>query len=172
MNYSNDNVAGQYNRLPQSQQQQQGYVDERGPYAGAQQAPPSDPSLNYPVPSRSASGSDNNSGSNRYVPYRPDLDLPRAESPPPLPQATESAVSSSGQAIEMDATPAAIVSNSGGQYGNLRDSDTDVAGMVNLQQGKQPSSARRETFASDGSRYSQDEYVLPLTTLDMLISIY
>ncbi|PNP37268.1 hypothetical protein TGAMA5MH_10837 [Trichoderma gamsii] len=151
MNYSNDNVS-QYNRLPQ---QQLGYVDERGPYAGAQPAL-SDPSINYPAPTRSASASDNSS-SNKFMPYRPDLELPRAESPPPLPEPTDSAVSSSGQAVEMDATPAAASSNSGDQYGNLRDSDTDVAGMVNLQQGKKPSSPRRETFASDGSRYSQDE---------------
>ncbi|KAM0248163.1 hypothetical protein ACHAQJ_009554 [Trichoderma viride] len=164
MNYSNDNMVGQYNRLPQSQQQQQGYVDQRGPYVGAQQAPQSDPAVNYPAPSRSASGSDNNSGSNRFVPYRPDLSLPRAESPPPLPEATESAVSSAGQAIEMDATPAAGAINNGGQYGNLRDSDTDVAGMVSLQQGKQLSSPRRETFASEGSRYSQDERNVPSRT--------
>lgn len=154
MNYSNDNVS-QYNRLPQ---QQLGYVDEQGPYAGAQLAQ-SDASVNYSAPTRSASASDNSTG-NKFMPYRPDLELPRAESPPPLPEPTDSAVSSSGQAIEMDATPAAASSsNSGDQYGNLRDSDTDVAGMVNLQQGKKLSSPRRETFASDGSRYSQDEYV-------------
>lgn len=151
MNYSNDNVS-QYNRLPQ---QQLGYVDERDPYADVQLAQ-SDPLVNYPAPARSASASDHSS-SNRFMPYRPDLELPRAESPPPLPEPTDSAVSSSGHAIEMDATPAAAPSNSGDQYGNLRDSDTDVAGMVNLQQGKNPSSPRRETFASDGSRYSQDE---------------
>ncbi|KAL7918872.1 SUR7/PalI family domain-containing protein [Trichoderma austrokoningii] len=152
MDYSSDNVS-QYNRLPQ----QLGYVDgQGGPYAGVQQAQ-SDPALNYPAPTRSASASDNGS-SNKFVPYRPDLELPRAESPPPLPEPTESAVSSLGKAIEMDATPAAASSNSSNQYGNnLRDSDTDVAGMVNLQQGLKPSSPRRETFASDGSRYSQDE---------------
>jgi uncharacterized membrane protein len=160
MNYSNDNVS-QYNRLPQ---QQLGFVDERGPYAGAQPAQ-SDPSVNYSAPTRSASASDNSS-SNKFMPYRPDLELPRAESPPPLPEPTDSAVSSSGQAIEMDATPAAASSNSGGQYGNIRDSDTDVAGMVNLQQGKKFSSPRRETFASEGSRYSQDEYVSSLYALD------
>ncbi|KAL7796471.1 SUR7/PalI family domain-containing protein [Trichoderma ceciliae] len=161
INYSNDDMAGQYNRLPQPQTQQ-GYVDERGPYAGAQPPPPSDSPINYggtPI------GGASNSGSNRYLPYRPDFDLPRAESPPPLPENTESAVSSSGQAIEMDATPAAGVSNNGGQYGNLRDSDTDVVGMVNLQQGKQPSSARRETFASDGSKYSEDEQYVPSRAL-------
>jgi hypothetical protein len=60
----------------------------------------------------------------------------------------------------MDATPAAAASSNNGQFGNLRDSDTDVAGMVDLQQGQQPLSTQRDTFASDGSRYSQDEYVL------------
>lgn len=165
MNYSNDDMAGQYNRRPPPPQQ--GFVDGRGgPYAGTQQPPQSDPSINYGAPGRAASNSGSNSGDNRYVPYRPDLDLPRAESPPPLPEATESAVSSLGQAIEMDATPAAAAPGNGGdQYGNLRDSDTDVAGMVHLQQGKQPSSARRETFASDGSKYSEDEYVSPAPLL-------
>ncbi|KAL7947711.1 SUR7/PalI family domain-containing protein [Trichoderma barbatum] len=160
MNYSSDEMAGQYNRRPPPQQ---GYADGRGgPYAGAQQPPQPDVPVNYGAPSGIASNSgSNNSNSNRFVPYRPDLDLPRAESPPPLPEATESAVSSAGQAIEMDATPAAGAVNNGGQYGDLRDSDTDVAGMVHLQQGQQPSSARRETFASDGSKYSEDEQYVP-----------
>ncbi|RFU81880.1 hypothetical protein TARUN_318 [Trichoderma arundinaceum] len=158
MNYSNDSMPGQYNRLPQPQ----GYIDERGPYLGGQQLPQSDPALNYGAPSGSASNSgSNNNGSNRFMPYRPNFDLPRADSPPPLPENTESAVSSSAQAIEMDATPASGAVNNAGQYGNIRDSDTDVAGMVNLQQGKQPSSARRETFASDGSKYSEDEQYVP-----------
>lgn len=165
MNYSNENMVSQHNRLPQ----QLGYVDELGPYAGAQQAQ-SDPLVNYSAPARSASASDNSSG-NRFVPYRPDLELPRAESPPPLPEPTESAVSSSGHAIEMDATPAAASSNSGVQYGNLRDSDTDVAGMVDLQQGKKLSSPRRETFASDGSRYSQDGYAPSLDALDVTLHV-
>ncbi|KAL7938239.1 SUR7/PalI family domain-containing protein [Trichoderma chlorosporum] len=156
MNYSSDDMGGQYNR--RQPPPRQAFADGRAsPFTGAQQPPQSDAAMNYGAPSGTAS----NNSSTKFVPYRPDLDLPRAESPPPLPEATESAVSSVGQAIEMDATPAAGATNNGGQYGGLRDSDTDVAGMVDLQQGHQPSSARRETFASDGSKYSQDEQYVP-----------
>ena len=63
-------------------------------------------------------------------------DLPRAESPPPLP----------GQVAEMG-------------YDNIRDSDTDVAGMIGLQQGHGP--ARHDTIMSEGSKYSTDGYVNP-----------
>ncbi|KAL6795099.1 SUR7/PalI family domain-containing protein [Trichoderma sp. SZMC 28012] len=161
MNYSSDDVGGQYSNRRQPPPRQ-GFADGRGtPYGGAQQPPQSDAAVNYAAPSGTAGNSGSNSGSNRYVPYRPDLDLPRAESPPPLPEATESAVSSVGQAIEMDATPAAGASNNAGQYGNITDSDPDVVGMVHLQQDQPPSSARRETFASDGSKYSQDEQYVP-----------
>ncbi|KAK1255979.1 hypothetical protein MKX07_008238 [Trichoderma sp. CBMAI-0711] len=146
MNNPNDGVAGQYNRMPSPSQQG---------YAGAppQQPLQADVPIN-PTPSGGAAG-------NAYVPYRPNIDLPRAESPPPLPEPTESAVSSLPNAIEMDATPAAGASSNNGQFGNLRDSDTDVAGMVDLQQGQQPLSTQRDTFASDGSRYSQDVQFAP-----------
>lgn len=144
MNTPNDGVAGQYNRMPSPSQQG---------YAGAPQQP-----LQSDVPMNP--NSSGGTAGNTYVPYRPNIDLPRAESPPPLPEPTESAVSSVANAIEMDATPAAGASSNNGQFGNLRDSDTDVAGMVDLQQGQQPLSTQRDTFASDGSRYSQDEYVL------------
>lgn len=42
-----------------------------------------------------------------------------------------------------------------GQFGNLRDSDGDVAGMVGLQQ--QKIQQKRETLFSETSRYSDDE---------------
>ncbi|KAL6880951.1 pali domain-containing protein [Trichoderma novae-zelandiae] len=145
MNPSNDGMASQYNRLPSPSQHA---------YAGAPQQPlqPEIP-INPNAPGGAAGA--------MYVPYRPDLDLPRAESPPPLPEPTESAVSSVGHAIEMDATPAAGASSNNAQFGNLRDSDTDIAGMVHLQQGQQPLAAQRDTLASDGSRYSQDEQFVP-----------
>ncbi|KAH0497150.1 hypothetical protein TgHK011_004479 [Trichoderma gracile] len=142
MNNPNDGAAGQYNRMPSPSQQG---------YAGAPQQPlHADVPINPTPPGGGAAG-------NTYMPYRPNIDLPRAESPPPLPEPTESAVSSVPNAIEMDATPAAGASSNNGQFGNLRDSDTDVAGMVDLQQGQQPLSTQRDTFASDGSRYSQDD---------------
>jgi len=88
--------------------------------------------------------------------------LPRAESPPPLPGLdTQGPV---GQAIEMDATtgsPSNAPKGFGNQYGPLRDSDGDVAGMVGLQQQRQNLSGR-DTMVSDGSRYStEDAYVPP-----------
>jgi hypothetical protein len=77
--------------------------------------------------------------------------LPRAESPPPLPGVDEL---SAGQAVEMDATTgSSSLAPNGfvGQYGPLRDSDGDVAGMVGLQQ------QRLAAHNSDGSKYSTDE---------------
>ena len=83
--------------------------------------------------------------------------LPRAESPPPLPGLdTQGSV---GQAIEMDATtgsPSTEPKGFGAQFGQLRDSDGDVAGMVGLQQQRQ-NLAGRDTQISDGSRYSSEE---------------
>jgi hypothetical protein len=61
-----------------------------------------------------------------------------------------------GQAVEMDATTGSP-SNAPkgfGQFGQLRDSDADVAGMVGLQQ---QGIARPATFLSESSRYSSDE---------------
>jgi hypothetical protein len=40
-----------------------------------------------------------------------------------------------------------------GQFGNIRESDGDVAGMVGLQQQR----LQRETLQSDTSHYSNDE---------------
>lgn len=95
----------------------------------------------------------------QYAAYNPDESrgsLPRAESPPPLPGLdTEGPV---GQAVEMDATTGSPSNAPKGfvtQYGQLRDSDGDVAGMVGLQQQRQP--VPRDTTISDASRYSTDE---------------
>ncbi len=95
--------------------------------------------------------------SGQYEPYNPDdarSSLPRAESPPPLPGLEDGAPV--GQAVEMDATTGSP-SNAPkgfGQFGQLRDSDADVAGMVGLQQ---QGIARPATFLSESSRYSSDE---------------
>jgi hypothetical protein len=104
----------------------------------------------------------NNSSSNPSMPsvnpnfeaYNPETaSLPRAESPPPLP-GTEPEPSNIGRAVEMDVDTAAPPRGYG-QYGQLRDSDVDVAGMVNLQQGQMPN--RHDTLMSEGSKYSSDE---------------
>lgn len=99
-----------------------------------------------------------------YVAYRPDetrpSSLPRAESPPPLENMENIGVV--GQAIEMDAStgsPSHPPPGFVGQFGNIRDSDGDVAGMVGLQQ--QKLQQEHETSMSETSRYSQDEYVPP-----------
>ncbi|KAF5878585.1 putative ph-response regulator protein pali rim9 protein [Botrytis fragariae] len=99
-----------------------------------------------------------------YIAYRPDeirpSSLPRAESPPPMEDLEN--VGMVGQAIEMDATtgsPSHPPPGFVGQFGNLRDSDDDVAGMVGLQQ--QKIQQRHETLISETSQYSQDEYVPP-----------
>lgn len=97
-------------------------------------------------------GGSNNASTSNVNAY--DAELPRAESPPPLPAGGSD--TRGGQVMEMDATP---VENRGQGYGNydqIRDSDTDVAGMVHLQQG-QADDHRREPYVSDGSKYSTDE---------------
>lgn len=76
-----------------------------------------------------------------YAAYNPDNDYARAESPPPM----------AGNAIEMDATSSEHTQGYG-PYGGLRDNDSDVAGMVGLQQGHAPQ--RHETYMS--SKYSTD----------------
>jgi hypothetical protein len=98
-----------------------------------------------------------------YTAYNPegshDSDsLPRAESPPPLPG--DMSDGQVGQAIEMDATtgsPSHPPSGFGTQFGQLRDSDGDITGMVGLQQQRQDASLNRDTITTEGSRYSGDE---------------
>lgn len=87
---------------------------------------------------------------NNYEPYNPDANLARAESPPPL-------NAGPGTLPEMDAGQPAP--GGYGQYGQLRDSDVDVAGMVGLQQGQGlgPAPRRHDTYMSEGSKYSTDE---------------
>ncbi|KAH8667655.1 SUR7/PalI family-domain-containing protein [Tricladium varicosporioides] len=98
-----------------------------------------------------------------YAAYNPDdsrSSLPRAESPPPLPE-PEGPV---GQAVEMDATTGSPshAPKSFGQFGPIRESDGDVAGMVGLQQQLQQQRMNpRATVASETSRYSTDEYIPP-----------
>ncbi|KAJ4140237.1 regulator of ime2 [Fusarium equiseti] len=93
---------------------------------------------------------------NTYTAYRPESSLPRAESPPPLPGTEPATVD--GQPVEMDASPV-VQGHQGGGYGQLRDSDADVAGMVGLQQGQ--ILHRHDTIMSEGSKYSTDEQPAP-----------
>lgn len=90
----------------------------------------------------------------QYAAYNPDdsrSSLPRAESPPPI-STIEGPV---GQAVEMDANTGSPshAPKGYGQFGALRDSDGDVAGMVGLQQQR----VQRDAVVSESSRYSTDE---------------
>lgn len=102
----------------------------------------------------------NDPGADGFAAYGDARDsLPRAESPPPLPNEHGPV----GQAIEMDAatgSPSHAPAGFANHYGGIRDSDGDVAGMVGLQQ-QRAGLARHETVMSDTSRYSADEYVCP-----------
>jgi len=130
-----------------------GYQYERnGPYAarGPSPGPPSAPGYGPNASQPSVS-----TGS--YDPYNParESDLPRAESPPPLPEMAASAV-----AVEMDAASGSPQHppKDFGQYGHIRESDSDIAGMVGLQQGMRPPANQNEAYPrdSDTSRYSQE----------------
>ncbi|KAL2260736.1 hypothetical protein VTK26DRAFT_5169 [Humicola hyalothermophila] len=122
-----------------------------GPY-GARRASPGPPSApGYMNQSASNVSSDNYDA---YNPNRdPDAGLPRAESPPPLPGVDDGAAA--GQAVGVDATSSGptLAPQGFGQYG-IRDSDSDVAGMLALQQARAPGADRH---MSDTSRYSQDQ---------------
>ncbi|KAI0118173.1 pali-domain-containing protein [Nemania sp. FL0031] len=101
-----------------------------------------------------------------YQPYRPDdpNDLPRAESPPPLPGSDLPESGSVGQAVEMNAatgSPAQAPAGFGQFNNRIRDSDTDVAGMLALQEARTSSAQRHDTVMSEMSRYSQDEQYVP-----------
>lgn len=85
---------------------------------------------------------------NTYEAYNPhrESDLPRAESPPPLPGADDDVP------IPRTGTPQQT-QQSAGQF---RDSDADIMGMVGLQQGRSTPARRHDTYMS-GSHYSQPD---------------
>lgn len=135
---------------------QSGPYDRRGspaieydPY-GARQPSPGPPSapgyamanLNPSMPSVSTG--------NSYEAYNPsrEEDLPRAESPPPLPGMEGNHAASSNNGAAREDSPS---------QGQFRDSDADIMGMVGLQQGRAtPSNNRHEGYMS-GSHYSQPD---------------
>ncbi|OAA72238.1 Actin cortical patch SUR7/pH-response regulator PalI [Cordyceps fumosorosea ARSEF 2679] len=88
-----------------------------------------------------------------------EADLPRAESPPPLPAETP-ASAGFGQPPEM-------ASGASGHHGygaaaatTTSEHDAGATGMVHMQQGH-PVGQPRPGYVSDGSKYSTDEYVPP-----------
>ncbi|CAK7233283.1 regulator of ime2 [Sporothrix curviconia] len=122
--------------------------DQAGPYGDGMRGSPG-PAGYYNNPS-GPSMNDGGMGSSGYDSYRNETpasaDLPRAESPPPLPAAMGGVVASGsprGQAIEMDATTPRPQHQHPSRF---VEADDDIAGMVSLQQG-------RTSRISDGSQY-------------------
>ncbi|KAI9163344.1 pH-response regulator protein palI/prr-5 [Paramyrothecium foliicola] len=142
---NNYNMAVPYDRRPSQPEAYGAYRDQSSETSlGYNNGPSPNPSMPNINPT--------------YEAYNPDTEsLPRAESPPPLPGSGPDP-STIGRAVEMDAA-AAEAPRGYGQYGQLRDSDADVAGMVNLQQGQIPN--RHDTIMSEGSKYSTDEQYVP-----------
>lgn len=122
---------------------------EYDPY-GARQPSPGPPSapgyhmnnLNPPLPSV-ATG-------NTYEAYNPNKeeDLPRAESPPPLPGTEDKFAAPVNEINSRTGSPS--------QAQQFRDSDADIMGMVGLQQGRATPAQRHDTYMS-GSHYSQPD---------------
>ncbi|KAH7304896.1 SUR7/PalI family-domain-containing protein [Stachybotrys elegans] len=146
------NMPGPYDRRPTGDS-----------YNYNSQPQDSDPALDYgtePGPNFSlpSTGPAPNGG---YEAYNPDTaSLPRAESPPPLPYETSDPLVG-GRPVEMDASPSPVQAPKNyGQFGPIRDSDIDVAGMVGLQQGKPPMGSH-DTYMTEASKYSTDEFVPP-----------
>lgn len=107
--------------------------------------------LNPSVPNVAAGGN--------YQAYNPgmDADLPRAESPPPLPGTENVIAPASIHDMNAPSSPSHSQQNYGGQF---RDSDADIVGMVGLQQGLQEERAtphRHDTILTEDSKYSEPE---------------
>ncbi|KAK8099373.1 SUR7/PalI family-domain-containing protein [Apiospora kogelbergensis] len=129
-----------------------------GPARNGSPAPRVPYGANQPMPNVPVG----NAGTGSYEAYNPDRvsELPRAESPPPLPGTDKETSGPVGRAVEMDATTGspAHAPAGFGQFNGIRDSDADVAGMLALQQARVQ---RHDTYMSEASRYSQDESYTP-----------
>ncbi|KAK1782776.1 SUR7/PalI family-domain-containing protein [Copromyces sp. CBS 386.78] len=137
----------------------QGYQGgpDRRPSPGAPYGP--GPGAGPYGPSAPGYGNNEQPGA-QYSAYNPRrASLPRAESPPPLPGVDDGMP---GPAVELDASP---TGPGVGQYG-IRDSDSDVAGMLAMQQARVPGSDR----GNNANGYSQEEpndvYVPPRQAWD------
>ncbi|KAK5636143.1 hypothetical protein RRF57_011855 [Xylaria bambusicola] len=137
-----------------------------GAYGPARQGSPGPAGAPYDNNPSMPSVSTDVTNTGGYQPYRPDNtdDLPRAESPPPLPNSDLTTLGPVGQAVEMDArtgSPAQPPMGFGQFDNRIRDSDTDVAGMLALQEARTSTAQRHDTIMSDASKYSQDEGYIP-----------
>ncbi|KIH94639.1 pH signal transduction protein [Sporothrix brasiliensis 5110] len=116
--------------------------DQAEAYSGGTRGSPG-PNGYYGNPSGTSLNDGGMGGGNGYTAYRNEIpsstsgDLPRAESPPPLPDnigvANVSAASPRDQAVEMDATTPQPQHQ---QVSRFAEADDDIAGMVSLQQGR------------------------------------
>lgn len=89
-----------------------------------------------------------------YEAYNPDMsdhNLARAESPPPM--IPNDGAPSRGGPAEMDTNNHQVY----GDYPNIRDSDTDVAGMVGLQQQPHSPDGRHDAYMGEESKYGNQE---------------
>lgn len=125
---------------------------EYDPY-GARQPSPGPPSApGYQMNNMPSNRSmPNVAAGNSYEPYNPNReeDLPRAESPPPLPGTVMAAPPPGLNEMNVrNGTP-----EQGQQF---RESDADIMGMVGLQQGRSETANRHDTYMS-GSHYSQPD---------------
>lgn len=85
-----------------------------------------------------------------YEPYTADKsNYPRAESPPPIQSRDPGHLT---QTMAMEAGPS---NTNQGYYQQIRDNDSDVAGMVGLQQGRAPEGP--DNFTSEVSKTGNDE---------------
>ncbi|OAA62451.1 pH signal transduction protein [Niveomyces insectorum RCEF 264] len=117
------------------------YGGMRGPSPGPASAPPGAYYGNPPMPGMNNGMEAAGPVADGYGPYRStpveSAELPRAESPPPLPIMGAGFGSESGplnEAVEMDATAARERQPQPQQ--RFADGDDDIAGMVGLQQGR------------------------------------
>lgn len=133
------------------------YSHAVGPYERRPHADAFGPSYGYPQPPERApdpawSASKDRPPPAGYGTYDADGGLPRAESPPPLPG--DELGASLNKAPTAVAEPPTEGANLYSQFGDLRDNDADVVGMVGLQQARGP--GRPETYMTEGSVYSTE----------------
>lgn len=86
-------------------------------------------------------------------------DLPRAESPPPLPT-TGSGSAGYGEAVEIGGNEVDHHGYGAPPISTTRENEADPSGMVPMRSGH-PAGQIRPGYVSDGSKYSTDEYVAP-----------
>jgi hypothetical protein len=134
------NAIGPYDRQPSPADGYDAYGrQQNGPYGNTPGGS---------MPNLGAGGYDTYQSSERSS-------LPRAESPPPLAGIT--GPQPVGEVAEMDGTTPAVNNGYGGRFGvgTIRDSDTDVAGMVALQQPPRLGDPRLSD--GSGSKYSNND---------------